>query len=110
MAGFYWGKSFWDKIAAGMCAFFYNTFLFICTNFLCVYFNLIVGGTQFICSLYLLTLIQPSSLEVHVQCLVLHSGGFRFPRHTKRGFFMTGSRHAFVTYTSDHRTVLLSTL
>ena len=45
MVGFYWGKSFWAEIAAGIYTFFYNTFLLIYTNFLCVYFNVIVGGT-----------------------------------------------------------------
>ena len=45
MAGFYQGKLFWADIAAGIFAFFYHTFLLIYTNFLCVYFNLIVGGT-----------------------------------------------------------------
>ena len=45
MAGFYWGKAFWAEITAGICAFFYNTFLLIYTNFLRMYFNLIVGGT-----------------------------------------------------------------
>ena len=29
---------------------------------------------------------QPLSLEAHVQCLALHSGGFRFPPQMKRGF------------------------
>ena len=44
MGGFYRGKSFWAEIAAVISAFFYNTFLLIYTNFLCTYFNLIVGG------------------------------------------------------------------
>ena len=76
MAGFYWGKSFWAKIAAGMCAFFYNTFLFICTNFLCVYFNLIVGGTQFICSLYLLMFSVWFCIREGSGFLVTRKGGF----------------------------------
>ena len=44
MARFYWGKSFQADIAAGIRPFF-NTILIIYTNFLCVYFDLIVGGT-----------------------------------------------------------------
>ena len=46
-------------------------------------------------SLYLYTLVQPPSLEVHVQCLTLHSGGFRFPPKIKRGFFLTNNNNIF---------------
>ena len=60
--------------------------------------------------LFLYTLVQPPSLEVHGQCLTLHSGRFRFPPQIKRGFFLTDSRHTFVTYASDHRTVIQSLL
>ena len=35
---------------------------------------------------------KPVSLKVIVKCLVLHSGGIRFPPK-ERGFFLTGSRH-----------------
>ena len=36
--------------------------------------------------MYLHTLVKPLPLEVHVQCLVLQSLGFRFPPQMKRGF------------------------
>ena len=35
---------------------------------------------------------KPFSLKVIIKCLVLHSGGIRFPPK-ERGFFLTGSRH-----------------
>ena len=79
-------------------------------SFLYVYFNLIAGGTSYIYSLYLQTLVQLLSLEVHVQCLALYSEGFRFPPQIKWGFFVTGSRYAFVTYTRHHRTIVQSLL
>ena len=75
-----------------------------------MYFNLIVGGTSYIYSLYLHTLVQPLSLEVRVQCLVLYSGGFRFPPQIYKGVFPDGQQQRFVTYTSDHRPVLQSLL
>ena len=79
-------------------------------SFLYVYFNLIAGGTSYIYSLYLQTLVQLLSLEVHVQCLALYSEGFRFPPQIKWGFFVTDSRYTFVTYTRHHRTILQSLL
>ena len=42
--------------------------------------------------------LPPLTLGVIVKCLVLHSGGFRFP--LKRGFFLTGSRHVITVWAS----------
>ena len=42
--------------------------------------------------------LSPVPLGVFVKCLALHSGEFRFP--LKRGFFLTGSRHVIIFWTS----------
>jgi len=42
--------------------------------------------------------LSPLTFDVFFKCLALHSGGFRFS--LERGFFLSGSRHVIIMWTS----------